>query len=107
VLEITSSWAWLVFPHLRREEDVLAVDVRRGDAVADGGLVAVDLCRVDVTIPHLQGRPDALRTLLWVLVLPGADPQHRHLLCERRALGRLFGSHHLNRREGDEKELRM
>jgi len=68
----------LVDPHLRREEHVLAVDVGGGDALADGVLVAVRLCGVDVTIPHLQGRPYGLGALFGVRVLPGSQSESRH-----------------------------
>ena len=61
--------------HFRREEDFLAVDIGTGDALADCLLVAVDLGGVDVSIPHLQGHPDALGTLFGVLVLPGPQPE--------------------------------
>jgi hypothetical protein len=56
------------------EKDVLAVDVGRRDTLADGVLVAVGLCGVDVAIPFLQRRPDAGDTLVEDVVLPGPEP---------------------------------
>ena len=62
-------------------EDVLAVDVGGGDAIADRRLVLVYLCGVDVAVAGLQGRPHGLRTLGGVLVLPRAESEYRHAVA--------------------------
>jgi hypothetical protein len=68
----------VVYPHLRRQEHRLPADVGGGDPSADIFLVAVDLCGVDVPVPHLQGHLDRGGTLVGVCVLPGTESKHRH-----------------------------
>jgi hypothetical protein len=74
----------VVYPHLRREEHVFSVDGGPRYPLADGLLVAVRLCGVDVTIAHLQCPFDGVRTRLWVVVLPRPETQHGHSVDPRR-----------------------
>lgn len=55
-------------------------DVGAPDAVADGGLVLVHLCSIDVSIPHLERCPDARDILLGVIVLPSPEPETGHIV---------------------------
>jgi len=60
--------------HLRREEHLLPGDVGLREAVADGALVVVVLCGVDVAVAQFEGRRDAVRAGRRV-VLPCADAE--------------------------------
>ena len=48
-----------------------------GDPLADGRLVPVEPRRVDVSIPHFEGRGDGLGALFGVVVLPRTESDRR------------------------------
>src|SRR5436305_12627770 len=76
------------------DEDLLARDTALAQPLSDAFLVAVGLCRIDVSVPDLERPADGVRAFAAARHLPDAKAEQRALVAGREHAAPSVGGHH-------------